>query len=266
MAQAVDFTARDMINLRSTSSAILPNVGSLLKTCSATVGDEKQILNLAVEGDRKTDEYHLLLDRMRVKVLDAIDANPDLPYSLTSFLALPEFSDPDIADGTDDFMIVDAYDHLLELTSDKIKAEIAALEKQHDRIVSKVLSLTAPSLIKKLNTQAEEIETKIHGLRERLEPLRVRWDEMRQEVQHLRDRLAEAEQAMLKGSNRMKAQTIRSCIQRIEVWHEPHKTAKRTTSRLCRLRIVPQVGEPQVIEPSADTVFRNGGTGRHVKE
>ena len=241
-------------------SKFLKDRGQSLEDMLRNRGDKRQILNLAREGDARADEYQVLLDRMRSRVLEAIDANPDLPYSLTSFLGLPEFSDPDISDGEDDFMVVDAYDHLLELTSDKIKAEIADLERQHDSIVSKVLSVSASKLIEKLNTQAEELEAKIHGLRVRLEPLRVRWDEMRAEVQHLRDRLAEAETAMLRGSNRLKAQAIRACIQRIEVLHEPHMVGKKPTMRLCRVKIVPQVGEPQAIEPINAKVFSNDGT------
>ena len=64
------------------------------------------------------------------------------------------------------------------------------------------------------------------------------------------------------ASNRMKAQALRACIQRINCWYDRTPNGK---SALKRIEIVPQVGEPQAIEVSSDTVFPSGGTGRRVR-
>ena len=129
------------------------------------------------------------------------------------------------------------------------------------RAVSKLVSLTAPRLIEKINERASQIEARLVELRAALEPLKEHLDSIMDSLRHLRVRIGEAERVMIQGSNRAKAEALRGCISRIECRYDT--SGRRAV--LSEVTITPQVGEPQQFEVASDTVFNGVSTGLHAR-
>jgi DNA invertase Pin-like site-specific DNA recombinase len=149
------------------------------------------------------------------------------------------------------------YEMIRNQEADRISSQIAELEAEHDRLMEKILRVTAPKMVEKLNAQALELEERIEALKLHLEPLKQQWDGLMDEMRDLRRRLAEAEEVMASGSNRAKAQALRGCIERIECRYERGRRAV-----LKSVTIVPQVGEPHTFLANAEQVLYNAGSRR----
>jgi hypothetical protein len=208
-------------------------------------------------------EMRAILERMRRFVGENIDQaladgidNGDgviCPMTLAE-IRRPELPGPEQVEA---MSIVDLYDLLIDHKATRLRQSLAGLEAEHTALVEKVRHLTAPLLIERLNREAEALETQMAALRAELEPLSERFMDLMASLRHLRERVAEAEHAMVQGSNRMKAAALRACIDRVECRWE-----RGTRARLVQVTIVPKLGEPQVFEVANDMVLSKEATGR----
>jgi chromosome segregation ATPase len=140
----------------------------------------------------------------------------------------------------------------------RIEGEIAVLEEQHEQLAGKIAMLTAPKMIAMLTARAGELESRIEELKAQLVPMQERWDSLTDELRRLRERMAEAERIMAKGSNRAKAQALRDCIERIECTYDD--SGRR--SRLVGVTIVPRIGAEETFAVDRPRVLSTDGRVR----
>jgi hypothetical protein len=241
------------------------------QTLDDIIGDRRDagaLERLLEERSEYCVEARSILDRMRgfvrrhlrSTIADGIDNGDGVICPAT--LAAVGADDLPGPEDVDSMFIVDLYDLVSDHRTGRIKEELADLEAEHSALADKIARLKSPLLIERLDAQAASIESKIIALRSELEPLSQRWDSLQQDLHQLRQRLTEAEAVMRQGSNRMRAQALRACIQRINCWFDYSPGGK---SILKRVEIVPQIGEPQTVEVTPSTVFPSHGTHRHEK-
>jgi hypothetical protein len=228
--------------------------------------DSRALERLLEERSGYSAEARSILDRMQgfvrrhlpSAIKDGID-NGDGVMCPATMAAVKADKLPDPED-VDSMSIVDLYDLVSDHRTGRLKEELADLEAEHHALADKIVHVKSPLLIERLDAQASAIESRIIALRSELEPLSQRWDTLQQDLYQLRQRISEAQVVMDKGSNRMKAQALRACIQRIDCWFDYSSGGK---SILNRVEIVPQIGESQTVEISPSTVFPSHGTSQH---
>ena len=194
-------------------------------------------------------EIRGILDRMKSFVRDNLDNvegidNGDGVICGETLAALWEDNTPDW-ESESGYLVVDLYDVFRDHRGAKLRAEVVRLEAEHSILVDRIAEITAPMAVAKLNDKLTDLENRISSLRAELEPLSERWDEITATLRHLRTKIAEAESALLVGSNRLRAQALRACIRRIDCRYERGEPGSRSRtdgphgpsllrSRLCR--------------------------------
>lgn len=122
---------------------------------------------------------------------------------------------------------------------EQLRVEIAELEAEEERLYERLKGLQSPRLVERAQADLNALGEQVEALRAQLDPLDAQVIDLRAELAALAERYGEARIAMVKGSNRHKAESVRKVIRSIDL----EFTTGAYHSKLARVTILPLVGE-----------------------